>query len=198
MTLDPGGLMVHDHHLPSDVRNGDLIVVSVELYDAEPFSIPSGFVHVATITGGDLYRPKTIMFRRWASTGDTTVTIPFLTVTGKSSSVAVYRGVDQRSPIVGMSSIFNDGGQAVTVPGVTAAAGSKLVMVVGACSNSTPGVWTGTPTGMTRQAVESVQWNGMVFYDQSVQAGPTGSRTAVRNDPTHQSAIMVALRAAGA
>jgi hypothetical protein len=197
ITMDPGNLIAHTHQLPAGVRDGDLILATIEIYDADPFGVPSGFAHVATATGGDGYRPKTVMLRRWATAAQSSVAIPFSTYTSKSSSVAVYRGVDRSAPLVDVSTVFNDGGTAITAASVTAGARSRLVMVVGACSNSSPGVWTGTPAGMTRRAAaESDPWRGMVFYDQTVQAGPTGSRTAVRAEPTHQSAIMVALRVA--
>jgi hypothetical protein len=196
--MDPGSLIVHTHQLPAGVQSGDLIVATVEVYDADPFNIPDGFAHVATATGGGLYRPKTVMFHRWASSGETSVAIPFAGYKSKASSVAVYRGVDWNAPIVDVSTSFNDGGRAITATSVTASSPSRLVMVVGACSNNTPGAWTGTPAGMTRQAAaESDPWRGMVFYDQTVQAGSTGSRTAVRAEPTHQSAILVALRVLG-
>jgi hypothetical protein len=196
---DPGDLLIHWHQVSEPLRGGDLIIATIEVYDAEPFSVPSGFTLVASASNGIAYQPKTVMFRRWATPGETSVPVSFEIYKGKSSSVAVYRGVDRSSPIVGVSTSVNDGDPAITVGSVSADEGGRLVLVVGACSNNVGSPWTGTPSGMTRRAaVESEAWRGMVIYDQTVQAGTTGSRTASRKLPTHQSAVLVSLRVARA
>jgi Novel STAND NTPase 1/TIR domain len=194
LILDPGKLMTHEHRLPPSVRRGDLILGAIEVYDARPFRVPDGFVHLATATAGNEYGPKTVMFWRWADPGEARVVITFGPSMAKSSCVAVYRGVDPAGPVVDVATAANDGDPSITVGSVVAAERSRLVMVVGACSNTDPGSWIGSPVGMSRPAVGTASWHGMVVYDQAAQAGETNVRTAVRDGPTHQSAILVALR----
>jgi hypothetical protein len=54
---DWGSLGQPTHALPADVRSGDLILVSVEVYDLVPYTVPAGFTAVATVTGGGRFRP---------------------------------------------------------------------------------------------------------------------------------------------
>ncbi|MFY1636163.1 hypothetical protein ACN27F_23295 [Solwaraspora sp. WMMB335] len=195
MISDPGQLIAHVHTLPTQSRAGDLILAAAEVYEAEPLPVPARFAPVATATGGDRYRPELAVFWKRLADGERTIEIGFADYTAKTSAVAVYRGVDTSTPIVAVTTAFNNGSATMTAPGLSASSGSRLVMVVAVASNEAPAPWTGTPGGMTRRAaVETAAWRGMIVYDQTVSAGSTGTRTATRAAGAHQATVLLALR----
>jgi hypothetical protein len=194
LILDPGNLITHEHRLPAGGRRGDLILGSIQVEDASSFRVPPGFAHVATATASNGYGPMTVMFARWADRGEESVAITFERYDSKSSCVALYRGVDPARSFVDVATAANKGGPSITVGSVDATERGRLVMVVGACANREPGSWIRSPIGMSRRAVGTDSYRGMVVYDQAVEAGKALARTAVRDGPTHQSAILVVLR----
>ncbi|WP_432832791.1 hypothetical protein [Dactylosporangium sp. CA-092794] len=192
---EPGTEVSHVHQLPSGVRAGDQIIVAVELNEEYSFSVPAGYVHVATATSGQWEQPKTVVFRRTAQAGDTKVVVNFDGYTHHSSTVIVYRGVDPSAPVVAATTAFNDNSASITVPSLSAPSGGQLVLAVGVAANGTPGRWVGAPAGMSRRAsAEGQQWHGLILFDQAVGAGATGSRTAVCDAGVAQSGVLLALR----
>ncbi|WP_238019604.1 hypothetical protein KZZ52_27740 [Dactylosporangium sp. AC04546] len=197
VVTDPGTGLTHRHTLPSAVRAGDQLIAAVELYDGEPVPSVAGFTLVAAATGGDGYRPRTLVFRRTAQAGDTAVVVTFGDFAAETSTVVVYRGVDPAAPVVAVTTGYNDGSATVSVPGLSAPAGSRLVLVAGVCSNETAGAWTGASAGMTLRAGTSARpWTGLAVFDQTAGGGATGSRTVSRDGAAHQSGVLLALRRA--
>ncbi|MET7402568.1 hypothetical protein ABZS66_54720 [Dactylosporangium sp. NPDC005572] len=194
---DPGSQLTYRHALPAAVRPGDQIIAAVELYDDEPVPTVAGFTLVAAATGGGGFRPRTLVFRRTAQAGDTDVVVTFADYGASSSAVIVYRGVDRSSPVVAATTGYNGGGATLTVPGLGAPAGSRLVLVAGVCSNETAGAWAGASGGMAvRAGVSARPWTGIVLFDQAAAGGATGTRTVSRDAGAHQSGVLLALRRA--
>jgi hypothetical protein len=181
--------------LPAGTRSGDLILGIVEQYRNSPFTLPAGFTQQTVVSGPDAWDPETVLFWRWSDGSQTSFTVRFPANQSNSVGMAVYRGVNRSSPFAGTATGFNQGGASLTVPGVTAPARAKLVLLVGVCSNDTPLSWTGNPAGMTRRASgESDPWLGLVIYDQTAAAGATGSRTVSMSAAAFQAGILIALR----
>ncbi|WP_432832716.1 hypothetical protein [Dactylosporangium sp. CA-092794] len=192
---DPGTEVSHIHQLPPGVRAGDQIIVAVELNEEYAFSVPPGYTQIATATGGEWEQPATVLFRRTAQAGDTQVAVSFGGYTHHVSAVIVYRGVDPSAPVAGATTAFNDNSASITVPSLSAPSGGQLVLAVGMAANGTPGRWVRAPAGMSRRAsAEGQQWHGLILFDQTVGAGPTGSRTAESSDGEAQSGVLLALR----
>jgi hypothetical protein len=203
---DDGVVNEYTFRLPSGIEAGDFIIITVQVTQEDSFTIPAGWTNIATAVGDQYFMPRVVMFFRWAVAGDTAVTFPFPRGINngyitKTSSLAVYRGVNRAAPVAGTSTAFIEfgGENSITVPRINAVADSRLVMCAGAAGDDHPTAWTGTPAGMTNKAESSnAQWRGLVFYDQAVGAGPTGTRTATRGNGTFQAAVLVDLAPAPA
>ena len=164
--------------LPSGIEASDQIIVGISETNAQTANTPAGYVPVGTYGSSSAGSQRIQVFRRTASGGETTVTIPFSNnnVSGPTSiAVAVYRGLNPANPVDAVSSTSVQSSNTLTVPSVTASfAGDELMMVTG---NSYPtGTTFSAPPGMQTET-GMTPGNGNISLDDELlpTAGPTGS-----------------------
>jgi RHS repeat-associated protein len=189
-------------NLPGATTTNDTILIAATLQKSKTVNTPSGYTVVGTYTSGSTNTSaKVVLFRKKATSGDTSVTITFGNNTPKAVTVAVYRGVQPDNPIdIAGTPGTAAPGTTVTAPSVTTTTASeRLVMLQGATTASAAGTWT-APTGMTQQ----VQHNGGTtiqggIADQALtNAGATDTRTATYSQNAQLVGVLIALRPATA
>jgi RHS repeat-associated protein len=179
------------------VLAGDQILVATTQASGAVVATPSGYSVVGSYSSGP-GGASTIVFRRAAAGGESSVGVGGSVPFAKSITVAVYRGVDPNTPIEAQATAGATASSSVTVPSVTTTvANDRLVLLAGAGGNLLPATWT-PPAAMTEVTSNSSQ--SLTTADLSDQVipvpGATGSRTATLSSAAQLVGVLLALRPA--
>lgn len=156
--------------MPAGAQSGDLLLLFLTNGNStRTVTPPSGLVNVLTDIGASIG----LRLYTYACTGSDPVSWPFSFNAGTAASLValLYRpGVSV--PIVGARS-FNT---TTPTPSITTTEASVLVAYF--CRVSTGATVTTPPSGMALRATAAGSANSVAVYDQTVAAGPTGTRSA--------------------
>ncbi len=193
---DAGGTPNVTVTLPAGIQAGDQILLSSVQAGNDLPATPTGYVFVTEPrSGSGPANASTAVFRRTATGGETSATISYPLVTGRSITVVVYRGVDGVAPIDAVQ-INTWHGTGLTLPSLTpSGAGDELVTMLGAEGNATPAAWT-PPSGMTNEADKSdlPLTSGQTDDQSLLDASPTGPRGALYPNAVDVAGAILLLR----
>jgi len=195
---DGGAAAVLTVPLPAGVSSGDQIIVASTQSATNTAFTPAGYMQVGTATSGGTNAGETVVWRKTATAGDTTVVVPYAGQFAKAVIVAVYRGVDPVNPVDGQSSGGTAAGTSLALPSVTATVpGDRLVVEDGALGSFSAATWS-PPTGMTTRATQSTlpAVSASIADQIDPYKGATGTRTAGFGQSGQLSGLLVALRPA--
>jgi len=183
--------------LPSGIQANDQIFVATTQQSGKTVNTPTGYTQVASVTSTGSPAANTVLYRKTAAGGETSVTVSYGNKFAKSIVAVVYRGADPSNPIDVQTSATAAATTSVTTPSVTTTvAGDRMAFFGGAVGNGTGTSWT-APTGMTSR----VQFAGNAstaagVFDQVLGApGATGTRTATLGVSAQLTGVALALRA---
>jgi RHS repeat-associated protein len=182
--------------LPAGIAANDQIFVAATQQPGKTLTTPTGYTQVASVTSSGTPGAWTVVWRKTAVGGETSVAIAYAGRTPMSDVAVVYRGVDASAPIDVQTTATGAGVASLAIPSVTTTvAGDRLVVFGGASGNAAAASWT-APTGMTLQAqVNTLASTASGVFDQTLAAaGATGTRTEALSATAQLTGVMLALK----
>lgn len=169
--------------LPAAIQAGDVILAAATHPRNTGSTAPAAYSALGTFdspaNGPASPGARLAIYAKRATGTETSVTVSFDGLYGKTVAAAVYRNVDEAHPLEPISTASNGTGGNIELPEIDASLdGERLVLIAGATNEAATLAWT-TSASMTNRTNAAGALAATIVADEALPtSGPTGTRTA--------------------